>query len=170
MNAESERWAIRCLTQADWKVFRTIRLRALQDSPDAFSSNFAREGAFSDQEWIDRLSNPDVAQFVAFDGNERPLGMVVGAPYTVDEKSAGLFGMWVAPEGRRQKLGRALVASVVKWATDFGYDRILLDVADNNRPAISLYESCNFERNGVTGSLPVPRQHITEHQLELVLS
>lgn len=170
MNAEATQWTVRRLTERDWELFREVRLRALNDSPDAFSSTFARESAFDDQEWVERLSNPDVAQFIGVTSSEQPLGMAVGAPYAIEAKSAGLFGMWVAPEGRRQKLGKALIAAVIAWAREGSYDRILLDVADDNSPAISLYENCGFKRNGVTGTLPAPRQHVTEHQLELRLS
>ena len=88
----------------------------------------------------------------------------MGAPYTDYTDAAGLFGMWVAPEVRGQRVGRALVAAVIAWARGEGYRRVVLDVADANRAAIRLYESCGFVATGETGTLPPPREHITEHR------
>lgn len=44
---------------------KTIRLQALQTSPESFSSNYEREAAFTDQEWDARLTKPEAHTFVA---------------------------------------------------------------------------------------------------------
>ena len=38
-------------------AFKTVRLWALQDSPGAFGSTFARESQFPDAEWLRRAAN-----------------------------------------------------------------------------------------------------------------
>ncbi|KAF3480206.1 GNAT family acetyltransferase [Arthroderma uncinatum] len=45
--------------------YRTARLRALQTYPEAFSSKYDRERAFTDLEWAQRLENPMSRTFVA---------------------------------------------------------------------------------------------------------
>lgn len=53
-----------------WKTLiqhqKTLRLQALQISPDAFCSTYAREVAFSDKEWEKRLQNPLAHTIVAY--------------------------------------------------------------------------------------------------------
>lgn len=149
----------------EWKSVRAIRLRALSESPDAFSSTLAEEQRLSDADWQERCRSDRVAQFLAVSTDGDLCGIAVGAPYEGEPASAGLFGMWVAPEFRQRGLGVSLVNAVIQWAHDAGYQRLVLDVGDDNRPAVRLYESCGFVPTGIKGTLPAPRQHITEYQL-----
>jgi len=57
-----------------------------------------------------------------------------------------------------------LIQITVEWARSKSYKQLLLDVADNNNAAIKLYSKLLFEPNGETGTLPFPREHITEHR------
>src|SRR5689334_9233991 len=61
--------------------------------------------------------------------------------------TAWLISMWVAPKVRRLGVGGVLVDTVIAWARSNGVNRLLLDVADNNAPAIALYERKGFQRN-----------------------
>ena len=92
-----------------------------------------------------------------------------GADYEWEDGAAGLFGMWVAPSARGQGAGGALVDAVVAWARAEAFPRILLDVGDDNEPAIHLYASRGFVPTGVTTTLPAPRDHVHEHQRGLLL-
>ena len=153
-----------------WQRVRSVRLRALADAPDAFGSTLDEERQLTDNEWSSRSENVKVAQFLAIASNGSELGIAVGAPYSGQEQAAGLFSMWVAPEARKHGVGVALVQAVIEWAQSEGYSRILLDVGNTNAPAISLYRSCGFIPTGRTGTLPSPRQHIGEHEMERILS
>ncbi len=147
---------------------RAIRLRALEEAPDAFGTTLAEDLARPPDAWRTRLESADAATYVAvLDGLD--IGMATGASYEWVEGSAGLFGMWVAPEARQIGAGGQLVDAVVAWARAAGFPRILLDVGDENPPAIALYASRGFEPTGVTSSLPPPRDHVTEHQRRLAL-
>lgn len=151
-----------------WERVRAIRLRALADTPDAFGTTLAQDGARPPEGWRARLENSASATFIStMDGQD--VGLVSGSAYDGSDRVAGLFGMWVAPEARGRGIAGGLVDAVIAWARARGYVRLLLDVADTNTPAIRLYESKGFVPNGVTGSLPAPREHITEHQRERVL-
>ena len=77
--------------------------------------------------------------------------------------------MWVAPELRGQGHGEQLIHAVISWARESGFARLVLDVADNNTPAIKLYRRMGFEPTAEVGTLPPPRQHITEHRMALSL-
>jgi GNAT superfamily N-acetyltransferase len=151
----------------DWRRQRTIRLRALADAPDAFAGTLAAEQQLTEADWKARLEREDAAMFLAVSSEGADLGLAVGAPYgTV----AGLYAMWVAPETRGRGVGGRLVDAVIDWATRRGHAAVRLDVGHYNGPAIALYESRGFVATGVTGTLPPPRDAITEFQMERVLS
>lgn len=150
----------------DWRRVREIRLQALAEDPEAFGSTLASESKLTDEHWKQRLSRADAATFVALGDRGEDIGLVVAAPY---DDAAGLFSMWVSRDCRQKGIGGALVDTVIEWARLRGFGRILLDVGDRNEPAIALYGSRGFRATGTKGSLPYPRDHILEHQLELIL-
>ena len=49
---------IRRLTETDWSAFRTIRLRALRTTPEAFSVTLDREPDQPETFWRARLADP----------------------------------------------------------------------------------------------------------------
>ena len=155
------------LTPEHVSRLRSIRLRALSDAPDAFGSTFEEAAARQPAGWAKQLR--DLPTFVAVrDG--RDVGMVRCARDATVTDTAWLISMWVAPEARRTGVGSLLVDGVIDWARSTSVSRLLLDVADDNAPAIALYARKGFEPNGEAGSLPAPREDIREHQRELRLS
>ena len=147
---------------------RALRLRALRDAPDAFWVTADQEAATTAAEWRGRLARTDAATFVASrDGLD--VGMAVGTRHHEHKGDAALEAMWVAPEARSSGVATALIQAVVEWAHAAGYGSLRLDVADVNEPAVRLYSRMGFVPTGVVGTLPVPRDHITEHERVLDL-
>ncbi len=157
---------IETLEPSDWERGREIRLRALRDCPDAFGSTLERELQFSDDDWRRRLERTDATTIVAKDAADADVGLIVGAPYDED---AGLYSMWIAPKARQHGIGGRLVDAVIAWSRGQQHQRILLDVGDWNVAAIRLYASKGFQPTGIASAFPPPRQHLIEHQRELLL-
>ena len=145
--------AIVPITRKNALLVKDVRLRALQDSPNVFSSSYARESRLTDGRWIARaeqLSGERAVGFLAVD-RDIACGMAVGRLDQDDEGRADLEAMWVAPEHRRRGLGRALVDSVlIMWARMRGVRAVRLMVRCNNEPAIELYQSLGFALTGQT--------------------
>jgi ribosomal protein S18 acetylase RimI-like enzyme len=163
--------SLRIVTAApdDWERVRAVRLAALADAPDAFGSTLAREEPQPESWWRGRLASTDrVTLLAVVDGSD--VGMVAGGPHDGDADDAGLYAMWVAPGGRGTGVAPRLIRSVVAWARDAGYRRMLLDVADHNLPAIACYERNGFRPTGRRSTLPPPRDHIGEHELVIDLA
>lgn len=166
-------------------LVRTTRLRSLADTPDAFWTTEAEARAEPRELWHERLAAPDGATFVAvpedshLPGEDPPrrdtprwgagLGLAFGRPHHELPGEAGLYGMWVAAEARRSGLGSRLIRSVIGWAREAGYPRLLLEVGDANAPAIAAYRALGFVPTGRRGAMPAPREHICEHELALDL-
>jgi ribosomal protein S18 acetylase RimI-like enzyme len=152
------------LTPEEGPRLRAIRLRALEDAPDAFGTTLADDAIKPIASWSRAIT--DLPTFVAVDEG-RDVGMVRAAFDARRGDTGWLISMWVAPEARRRGIGEALVGVVIAWAEANGIHRLLLDVADDNAAAIALYARAGFQPNGEVGSLPAPREHIREHQREL---
>ena len=58
------------------------------------------------------------------------------------------LGLMVAHEARRQGIGRALLDAAVGWGRENGIRKLELHVFPWNEPALRLYESYGFEREG----------------------
>lgn len=160
---------IEALTEDDWQRAKAIRLRALADTPDAFGSTLAEERDQPEAFWRARLAATDRVTYVADLGGQ-DVGLAVCAPFDGLERTAGLFSMWTAPDARGKGIGTALVHAVIGWARDRAFERLALDVADTNEPAIALYAKCGFVPTGEVSTLPPPRTHITEHRRLLKLT
>ena len=92
---------------------------------------------------------PHAAVYVA----EDDLGRVVGRLSLARDQhpsSAHVadLGLMVARTHRRQGIGRALMEQAVRWARSAGVRKLELHVFPHNEPAIALYESMGFEREG----------------------
>jgi GNAT superfamily N-acetyltransferase len=140
------------LGPGDEDRLRDVRLRALQDTPDAFGSSYAREVEFTPQKWAERLANPDSRYWVATSGGQ-DVGLV--CVLLEDEgRHAHLLSMWVAPEARRKGVASRLVDAAVEWARSTGAEEMGLWVVDTNHAARALYAAKGFTPSGRTMALP----------------
>ncbi len=168
-----------------WAVLRELRLRALQDTPDAFGATFEQECRLTADDWRRRVQRADRPTLLAWIGSPppatvvspqiRPAGMslfgwVVPTPDRPDTDGViGIYSVFVDTWARGRGVGDALLATAIGHARAAGARRVVLDVGDRNPPARALYRRAGFTPTGRTGSLPPPRQHVTEHELALVL-
>ena len=138
-------------------VFKEARLRALAESPLAFSSTYARESQFPDEEWRRRAErcsgDGDDAMFMAFEG-ATVCGIAGTLKDTENAERAQLVSMWVDPAYRRAGVGFALVDAVVAWNRARGLREMVLMVTSVNVGAIAFYERLGFAKTGVTEQYP----------------
>jgi RimJ/RimL family protein N-acetyltransferase len=93
-------------------------------------------------------THPDAAVFLAEDD-----GLVVARlslsrdPHPASRHVADL-GLMVAANHRRRGIGKSLLAEAVSWARAVGVSKLELHVFTWNEPALRLYESFGFEREG----------------------
>ncbi len=137
-------------------AFKTVRLRALQDSPGAFGSTFARESQFPDAEWLRRAANMNGEKaigYLAMD-DDRACGIIGAFRDENDLLSANVVSMWVAPSQRRTGVGSSLIVALQTWARSCGVYSLRLMVTSNNRAAIEFYERIGFSMTGNTEPYP----------------
>ena len=127
------------LTESDWRLFATVRLRALTDSLGADDPQYRQESTFTAAQWRRRLR--DHAQFAALLG-DRPVGLI-GAQQE-NAETVYLYSLWLDPTARGHGLARPLVAAAVDWARGRKARMVTLRVSAHNTVAKGVYESLGF--------------------------
>ncbi|MFI5491829.1 GNAT family N-acetyltransferase [Actinoplanes sp. NPDC051859] len=160
---------MRVVTPDDWRLWRELRLLALEESASAFGSQLADWQGDGDREerWRARLSLPGSYNLLAITAG-RPVGMASGIP-NENKRTIELISMYVAPSGRGQGVGDRLVQAVAQWAVQAGARRLRLAVVAGNSHAEALYRRQGFRATGELGEvLPdgVRREHIMAVELD----
>ncbi|HEY7559968.1 MAG TPA: GNAT family N-acetyltransferase [Candidatus Binatia bacterium] len=115
--------SVRAFRPHEWRVYRDLRLRALEDSPDAFGMTFSEEKDRADAEWSNRLVSgadtrwnfPVVAELAG-----EAIGLAWGRIEPSEPEAAHLYQMWVDPRFRRLGAGQMLLRAVIDWAKRCG--------------------------------------------------
>jgi putative acetyltransferase len=82
--------------------------------------------------------------YVAAFLGDSPVGC--GALREFDRTTAEVRRMYVRPEHRGKRVGRAILLHLVACARKLGYERLILETGNRQAPAIVFYESHGFKR------------------------
>ncbi len=135
-------------------MFKDVRLRALKDKPLAFSSTYAKESQFPDEEWVrrsHRWNGEEAILYLAFDGADGKAACGIAGCYAEDEggvRRGHVISMWVDPQYRRAGVGSLLIDGLKTWAREHGMRELKLLVTSVNQAAIDFYERIGFEKSG----------------------
>jgi ribosomal protein S18 acetylase RimI-like enzyme len=133
---------------------KALRLRALREDPQGFSSTYERETALADDWWTSRAALSEAGEeqrmFVVVDEDDAWLGMALARD---DAGTAVLNAMWVAPEGRGRGAARALCDACAGWAKAHGFDVLEVGVFPDNDPARGMYEGAGFTPDREAGGI-----------------
>ena len=132
-------------------LYLAIRRDALVMNPEAFGDSVAkfdaRDPSIDRERFRRHVSQTDHVLVGAFDGDQC-VGMTALVRNTEPEYQdrGTIWGVFVNPEYRGQKLGERMFAEVFDVAKDFDWlNEIVLSVKSDNRPAIKLYEQSAME-------------------------
>ena len=138
---------VRRFAANEWRVYRALRLQALRDAPDAFGSTLAREEAFPDVEWIQRLErgagSPMDFPLIVEDAS-RPIGLAWARIDPGDNEVVELYQVWVDPAYRGRGVGRLVIDSALDWARSAGVRQVVLSVALGPGSALEFYRRLGF--------------------------
>lgn len=144
---------IRALTEADAEPFWRVRLRALQEHPEAFRRAPEEADPLDVLKRRFRTAGRGDEEFVvgAFDAGD--LVGVVGCRREDGVKcrhAAIIWGMYVAPEARGRGVGRRLIEHAVARARQWPeMDHLWLSVVTTQTAARRLYAACGFRIIGL---------------------
>jgi len=165
------------VTPEAWAAFKSVRLEALRDSPEAFSATYGEEAAFSDDEWVARVER--APRFIAYrDGavvGTASLGVHEADDETDDRLAEGfdsglgeIFGLWVTPLARGTGVATALARAGAKRAQQDGRSHVVYWVSTDNGRAVAFASGLGFRptdsRRPMRGS-----NHASEEEIAMIL-
>lgn len=156
---------IRQFKPGDWKDVKTLRLRALRDSPQAFTETLSEATEMSDSMWkkrIEQNSEGKTSYGVLASDHDKLVGMAVGLRDQIDIPKAQLVAMWVSPDYRGKGIAKSLVESISAWAKDSGCQKLVTCVTVQNAQAKHFYTKMGFDL--------LPDQNCNEIHLQLPLN
>jgi GNAT superfamily N-acetyltransferase len=143
---------VRAVRAGEGPRLRELRLRAMADAPEVFGSTPEHEAQLAEEHWSALAGGgEEVGVYVAIDG-EGWVGMAAGRWFERERGIVQLWGMWVEPDRRGERIGERLVGSVRGWATAHRARFMRLGVMDAS-PAIGFYERLGFVLTGETKPL-----------------
>jgi ribosomal protein S18 acetylase RimI-like enzyme len=144
--------AVTCvpITPANSSEFIATRLRALQESPTAFGSTYAKESQFTEDDWKQRVSRWNGEKGIAHLAIESGMvcGIAGGYLNDRDPSRADLVSMWVSPTHRQRGIGKLLIDEVAAWARQKGATSLYLMVTSSNDIAMMFYQRQGFTKSG----------------------
>lgn len=139
---------VRRIQHDEGSVYREIRLFALRDAPDAFTTTYAQAIERTAGNWdetADGAANGTERAifFILTDG--KPTGLAALYLHPELPGTGELLQVWVAPEHRGSGAADALLDALFRWGTEeAGFSRVIAEVKSNNRRALCFYRRYGF--------------------------
>ncbi len=137
---------IRELSGDEWRLWRSLRLRAVEESPNAFRGSLGTESAEADSHWPEMIqntaSNPSILLLVA-EVSADPVGMLFGR-VDEDARMLDIGSMWVDPLYRRNGIAASLLDTAKSWAIKGRATGAELWVTQGNEAAEGFFDSAGF--------------------------
>jgi GNAT superfamily N-acetyltransferase len=145
---------IRLAAEEDAPAFRDLRLEALRNHPEVFSSDYAANLSEPMSYWVKRLSTTQGDRMVmtVVAEHERILvgmGTIMRTNSPKVRHSATIVGMYVQPEWRGLKIADKLIEACIEWARTTDIKIVKLAVVSTNVRAICCYSRCGFRVYGI---------------------
>ena len=138
---------IRRLNRGEADLYRSIRLAALKESPDAFCTTYEDALHRPDARWIaqsdEAAEGPDRAIFLAF---ENAVPVALAALYRDGQRReiGELIQVWVAPDHRGTPIATELMDALFAWAARNAFAEVRAEVFRANPRALRFYEKYGF--------------------------
>jgi ribosomal protein S18 acetylase RimI-like enzyme len=168
----AEQPIIKLLSENDFGIFWPLRLKALQEEPESFSSDYDEAKLLAEDEVSKRLTSndeqfalgafcPDLVGIVGF---FRQKGNKVKHQGTI-------WGMYVLPEFRGLSISRQLMVAAIMYAQEIPeLEYLKLTVVTKKQNAFKLYKSLGFEQYGIEpAALKLSGAYLDEALMQLKL-
>jgi ribosomal protein S18 acetylase RimI-like enzyme len=166
-------WVIRPFAPSELGVYRTARLTALHDHPEAYSSSWEEEREYDDAVFLSRLQpEPPSVTLGAFRG--KALGAMAGlvvSQHLKTRHTGTIVAVYVDPTHRRHGLGRAVIEALLEASRAAGLLTVCLTVSVGNVGARRLYTGLGFVPCGLMRrTLRVGNRFVDEEHMALDLA
>ena len=158
------KYIVRRLNEGEADLYRSVRLEALRESPEAFATTYESALSRNGDNWVTQAdasaSGRDRAIFIVL--ADQPIGL--GALYRDHGRpnEGELIQVWVSPEGRGGRVATDLMNTIFGWAASNGFETIRAEVTRNNSRALRFYEKHGFIRSDPANSSGEPSHILTK--------
>jgi GNAT superfamily N-acetyltransferase len=135
------------LKSGDWNVYRDLRLRALQEEPQAYGSTYADNVSRPASFWKERLQDAleEKIQWLVFAKLEDKLVGMAGA-FSEEKNTVHVIAVYVIPEQRGKGISKLLMKDLLmRIKRNPEVKRIIVDVNPEQLPAFNLYKNSGFQ-------------------------
>lgn len=157
---------VRALLEDQWSEYRSIRLAALKESPEAFSSSYAEESDRDEPWWRACMLR---AHRLLAEREGVPIGVVSVTPSAVEERSADVYGLWVKPTIRNTGIAWRLVEAAREEAIKDGRTHLDYWVGSQNGRAIGFAINFGFRVTSRRRTARVPSEEFGDQEIALAL-
>ncbi len=137
----------------EWQQYRDLRLRALKEDPQAFSTTYADAVGFPDEMWrgrlLDALQGGHSWLFFAREAGKL-VGMIGAFVDEASPQTATIVSVYVPAEERGKGISAAMMACILsELSTNGALKKAVLAVNKAQLPAMGLYEKFGFQIVGM---------------------
>jgi len=162
---------VRALGEDEWEQYKSVRLSALEESPEAFVATVEQERSFDEDMWRTRMQRSQrllaeregAAVGVASVGQSRPEGE------QPNPQVAELFGLWVAPAARGTGVATQLVQAGADEARTQGRSHLAYWVGSDNGRAVAFASGFGFRPTDSRRPMRVRGEDGDEEEIAMVL-
>ena len=162
---------VRALGEEDWQDYRSVRLAALRESPEAFVATLEEEQAFDESVWRDRMKRSE--RLVAEAEGEMVGVVSIGQAREEGEDAehvGELFGLWVAPQYRGTGVATLLVEEGANEARRHGSTHLVYWVGTDNGRAVAFASGTGFRPTDFRRPMGVHSAADGEEEIAMILS
>jgi GNAT superfamily N-acetyltransferase len=162
---------VRALGADEWERYRTVRLSALEESPEAFAATLEEEQAYDEDFWRTRMTRSQ-RLLAEQEGNAvgvASLGQAQAEGEPVNEKVAELFGLWVSPAMRGRGVASQLVQAGADTARQQGRSHLAYWVGSDNGRAVAFASGFGFRPTDSRRPMRLRQSGDDEDEIAMVL-
>lgn len=159
---------VRVLTEEEWDQYRSVRLAALHESPEAFVASYEEEAEYDEDFWRTRMRRSQ--RFLAEVDGEAVGTASVGEVDTDDGCHAELFGLWVSPALRGKGIATELVRAGATNARQTGKSHLYYWVGTDNGRAVAFASGFGFRPTDQRRPVRVESEEDGDEEIAMVLS
>ncbi|HET6693890.1 MAG TPA: GNAT family N-acetyltransferase [Pedococcus sp.] len=133
--------SVRALTEDEWEQYRSVRLAALQESPEAFVATLEEEKQYDEEFWRTRMNR---SRRLLAEVGGRAVGVASVGQVEENPAVAELFGLWVEPASRGAGVASQLVQAGADTARRDGKSHLAYWVGADNGRAVAFASGFGF--------------------------
>ncbi len=158
---------VRALSEDEWDEYRSIRLEALRESPEAFVATYAEEEQYDEDFWRLRMRR---SQRLLAEVDGEAVGTASVGFSEEEDHVAELFGLWVTPSLRGTGLATKLVAAGAKAAQEAGRTHLTYWVGTDNARAVAFASGYGFRPTDKRRPVRVESEEDGVVEIHMILS